>query len=472
MMSPAPPARPPAAAQATGLPVPRRYWAIAAIILALTMSVLDSTIANVALPSLARDFRTSDAASIWVVNAYQIAILCALLPLASLGEIVGYRRISQCGLAVFTVASLACALAPSLTVLSIARVVQGLGAAGIMSVSSALVRFTYPHHMLGRAIGINAFSVAIAAAIGPTIASAILAIADWRWLFAVNLPIGLFTIVIALFALPETARSPRRLNHVSVALQAGTFALLFGGVQSFAQDAMTTLGIAEIAAGCMLGVLLVRHEVDREAPLIPFDLLRQRLFSLSVVTSVGSFMAQTMGLVALPFEIQHLGHSAAETGLLMTPWPVGVALAAPLAGHLADRHPAGILGSLGLLAMAAGLSLLALLPYHGTSAELIWRMALCGLGFGFFQSPNNRTLLSAAPHARTGAAGGMLAMARLLGQTLGAAAVAILFRAYGGRGSNLALGVAAAVALLAAVASVSRLAGHPESPIAQPSAPP
>jgi MFS transporter, DHA2 family, multidrug resistance protein len=448
---------PAATGRADGLPVPRRYWAIAAIILAITMSVLDSTIVNVALPSMAHDFRASDAASIWVINAYQIAILVALLPLASLGEIVGYRRVSQCGLAVFTVASLACALAPTLAMLSIARVVQGLGAAGIMSVNSALVRFTYPHRMLGRAIGINAFAVAIAAATGPTIASAILAVAHWRWLFAVNLPVGLFTIVIALFALPETERSPRRLNHVGVILQAGTFALLIGGVQSLAHDAMTPLGIAEIAGGCVLGVLLVRHEIDRDAPLIPFDLLRLRIFSLSVVTSIGSFMAQTMGLVALPFEIQHMGHSAAETGLLMTPWPVGVAVAAPLAGYLADRYPAGILGSLGLLAMAAGMYVLALFPHNGTSADLIWRMALCGLGFGFFQSPNNRTLISSAPYARTGAAGGMLATARLLGQTIGAAGVAILFRAYPGRGSNLALSVAAAIALAAAVVSASRL---------------
>jgi DHA2 family multidrug resistance protein-like MFS transporter len=448
-----------AAVRADGLPVPRRYWAIAAIILAITMSVLDSTIVNVALPSLAHDFRTSDAASIWVINAYQIAILVALLPLASLGEIVGYRRVSQCGLAVFTIASLACALAPTLTILSIARVVQGLGAAGIMSVNSALVRFTYPQRMLGRAIGINAFAVAIAAATGPTIASAILAVAHWRWLFAVNVPIGSITIVIALLALPETARSARRLNHIGVVLQVGTFALLLSGLQSFAHDATTGLGIAEIAGGCVLGTLLVRHEIVRDAPLIPFDLLRLRLFSLSVLTSIGSFMAQTAGLVALPFEIQHVGHSAAETGLLMTPWPVGVAVAAPLAGRLADRYPAGILGSIGLLAMATGLLLLAEFPPHGTSVDLIWRMALCGLGFGFFQSPNNRTLISSAPYARTGAAGGMLATARLLGQTIGAAGVAILFRAYPGHGSNLALSVAAAIALAAAVVSASRLAG-------------
>jgi len=425
--------------------------------------VLDSTIVNVALPTLARDFHTTDAASIWVVNAYQIAILIALLPLASLGEIVGYRRVSQCGLALFTVASLACALAPSLLTLSIARVIQGFGAAGVMSVNSALVRFTYPHRMLGRAIGINAFSVAVAAAIGPTVASAILAIADWRWLFAVNVPIGAATVLIALYALPETDRSHRSLNYAGVALQAGTFALLIGGMQSLAQDAVTTLACVEIAAGLVLGALLVRHEINRSAPLIPFDLLRIRLVSLSVATSICSFMAQTVGLVALPFEIQRVGHTAAETGLLMTPWPVSVAIAAPIAGRLADRYPAGILGSVGLLTLASGLTLLALFPEHGSAADLIWRMALCGLGFGFFQSPNNRTLISSAPRERTGAAGGMLATARLLGQTLGAAGLAILFRAFPLKGSNLALGVGAAIALTAAVVSVSRLAGAPHS---------
>jgi DHA2 family multidrug resistance protein-like MFS transporter len=456
MSSPSPAS---AAPHADGLPVPRRYWAIAAIILAITMTVLDSTIVNVALPSLARDFRTSDAASIWVINSYQVAILIALLPLASLGEIVGYRRVAHWGLVIFTAASLACALAPTLSFLGIARIVQGLGAAGVMSVNSALVRFTYPHRLLGRAIGINAFSVAVAAALGPTIASAILAITQWRWLFAVNVPIGLLTIAIALYALPETERSHRRLNYGGVALQAGTFALLIGGLQSFAQDAITPLGFAELAVGCLLGALLVRHEIDRDAPLIPFDLLRLRLFSLSVLTSVCSFMAQMVGLVALPFEIQRVGHSAAATGLLMTPWAVGVALAAPVAGRLADRYPAGILGSVGLVAMGLGLTLLALFPAQGSPAELIWRMALCGLGFGFFQAPNNRTLIASAPRARSGAAGGMLATARLLGQTLGAAGVAILFRAYPEKGSNLALGVAAGLALAAAAVSVSRLSG-------------
>jgi MFS transporter, DHA2 family, multidrug resistance protein len=444
-----------------GLAVPRRYWAIVAIILGLAMSVLDSSIANVALPSIARDFHASNAASIWVINAYQIAILATLLPLASLGEIVGYRRIFQAGLMVFTLASLACAFSTSLPALSIARVVQGLGAAGIMSVNAALVRFTYPQALLGRAIGINALAVAVSAAIGPTIAAAVLAIASWPWLFAINVPIGLVTFSIALRALPETGTLQRRLNYVGALLNVATFALLISGLQALAHDSAGPLAALQLAAAGLLGFALVRHESRRSSPIIPFDLLKIRLFSLSVATSIASFMAQTAGLVALPFEIQRLGRSAVETGLFMTPWPVAVAIAAPLAGRLADRYPAGILGGLGLLLMAAGLAALALFPTGGSAADLIWRMALCGLGFGFFQAPNNRALLSSAPRSRSGAAGGMLGSARLSGQALGAAGVAILFRAYPGMGSNVVLWAAAAVAVMAALISMARLTRDP-----------
>jgi len=444
-----------------GLPVPRRYWAIAATVLATSMSVLDSSIANVALPSIARDFHASNAASIWVINAYQIAILAALLPLASLGEIVGYRRISQAGLMVFTLASLGCAFATSLPALSAARIVQGLGAAGIMSVNAALVRFTYPQRLLGTAVGINTFAVGVSAAIGPTIAAAILAIAHWRWLFAINVPIGLITFSIAMRVLPETGRSQRRLNYVGALLNAATFALLIGGLQSLAHASAAPLAALQLGVAGLLGFALVRHEINRPAPIIPFDLLKIRMFSLSVATSIASFMAQMAGLVALPFEIQRIGRTAVETGLFMTPWPVAVAIAAPIAGRLADRYPAGMLGGLGLLTLASGLTALALFPAGGAAADLIWRMSLCGLGFGFFQTPNNRTLLSSAPRSRSGAAGGMLATARLLGQALGAAGVAILFRTYPATGSNVVLWAAAAVAAVAALISMARLTGSP-----------
>jgi DHA2 family multidrug resistance protein-like MFS transporter len=444
-----------------GLPVPRRYWSMAAIALAITMSVLDSTIVNVALPTIARDFHASSATSIWVVSAYQLAILVVLLPLSSLGEIVGYRRVSQTGLVVFTLASLGCAFAPTLLTLSIMRAIQGLGAAGIMSVSGALVRFTYPHRHLGRAVGINAFVVASSAALGPTIAAGVLSIAHWRWLFGINVPLGVITLLIALYALPENERTVRPLNFAGAALYAGTFGLLLSGLQSFAHNEATAIAFLQIAAGGLLGWRLVRHELPRAAPLIPFDLLRIRLFRLSLASSICSFMAQMSALVSLPFEIQRLGHSAVETGLLMTPWPLALALVAPAAGRLSDRYPAGILGGLGLLLLATGLVLLALLPVPATVTGFAWRMALCGAGFALFQAPNNRTIMATAPRARSGAAGGMLSAARLTGQTLGAVMVAVLFRAYDTAAPGVTLWIAAGLAVAGAVVSTTRLTATP-----------
>ena len=449
-------------ALADGLPTPRRYWAVAVIILAIVMSVLDSTIVNVALPSIARDFAATPAASIWVVNAYQLAILMLLLPLASLGEIVGYRRVSQAGMALFVLGSLACALAPTLLALSAARALQGVGAAGIMSVNPALVRYTYPHRALGRAIGINALAVAAAAALGPTLAAAVLAVAHWRWLFGINVPVGLVTLIISLRALPASDRAARPLNYVGALLYAGAFGLGLSGLQALAHQAATALALAQIGAGLLVGWLLIRHERPRSAPLVPFDLLARPVFALSIATSVCSFTAQMSAFVALPFRIQHLGYSAVATGLLMTPWPLALALAAPLAGRLADRYPAGILGGIGLVLLTAGLLLLAAFPAGGATTDLIWRMALCGLGFGLFQSPNNRTIMAAAPRPRSGAASGMLSAARLGGQTLGAAAVAIVFASYGASGATVALVVGAVLAFAGALASFRRLRHAPE----------
>src|SRR6202045_4503090 len=192
-----------------GLPADRRGWASAAIFTAMAMASLDTAIANIALPAIAVDLHVSPADVIWVVNVYQIALVVVLLPLGALGEIVGHERIYLGGLILFTLASLGCACAWSLPSLLVARALQGLGASGIMSVNSALIRFIYPSRLLGRGFGHNAVVVATAFTLGPTIASGILAIGSWPWLFAVNIPFGLIAMLIGLKTLPRTPTAMR-----------------------------------------------------------------------------------------------------------------------------------------------------------------------------------------------------------------------------------------------------------------------
>jgi len=439
-----------------GLPLPARTWAIGAIALGITLAVIDSAIANVALPTIATDLHTDPAFSIWVVNGYQLAITISLLPLSSLGDIVGYRRVYIVGLLVFTLASLACAFSSTILMLAFARVVQGFGAAGIMSVNTALLRFIYPQRLLGRGIGVNALVVAVSAAIGPTAASGILAVANWPWLFAVNLPIGIAAIAIGIYALPRTKPLPHGFDLWSAALSAASFGVLIGSIDALGHGEAFGLFLLEIAATGGLGFLLVRRELGMTAPMLPVDLLKIPIFTLSVSTSICSFAAQMLAMVSLPFLFQmDLHYSAVQTGLLITPWPVAIGIAAPLSGHLSDRYPAGLLGGIGLFLFAMGLLSLALLPAGPGALDIVWRVALCGFGFGIFQSPNNRAMLSAAPKSRSGGASGMLGTARLLGQTTGAAVVALLFGRH--QGPEVALYLASGCALVAAGVSLARL---------------
>jgi DHA2 family multidrug resistance protein-like MFS transporter len=185
-----------------GLPKPRIYWAWATLMVGLTLAVIDGTIANVALPTIAADFSAGPAASIWIVNGYQLAIVITLLPFAALGEIYSYRRVYLLGVSLFTLASIACVFARSLEALTIARIIQGFGAAGLMSVNAALLRYTVPQAKLGTAIGLNALFVALSSTIGPTLAGIILHSLTWPWLFVINIPLGVLAVVMGMKILP------------------------------------------------------------------------------------------------------------------------------------------------------------------------------------------------------------------------------------------------------------------------------
>jgi len=422
---------PPGGGDRVGLPVPRRYWSVAAIWLAMSMAVLDSAIANVALPTMARDFAANPASAIWVINAYQVAIIILLLPLASLGEVLGYRRVYTGGLALFVVASLGCFFAQSLVALAAWRFVQGLGAAAIMAINGALVRLTYPSHKLGKGIGYNAVVVAVSSAAGPAVAAAILAAASWRWLFAVNIPIGIAAVMIGIRALPTNSLSQRAFDTRSALLNAVAFAAIFLTLNDLMDHRVSAFTGGTAVVALLAGTALVRIARKAIHPLIPLDLLRIPVLRRSYGTSVCAFAGHMIALVALPFYLQgRFGYSNALTGLEITAFPLAICISAPLSGSLADRFSSRWLavGGLSLFAVCYGFFALGDV---GAKFGVAACLAACGFGFGLFQSPNNRIMLSNTPIPRSGAGAGMLAMARLVGQTSGAVVVALVFSRFG-----------------------------------------
>ena len=440
--------------------MPRRIWAILAVAFGVSLSVIDSTIANVALPTISRALGISSADSIWVVNAYQLAIVVSLLSFSALGDLVGYRKIYIGGLALFTAASVGCALSQSLGALVAGRVLQGFGAAAVTPVNTTLIRIIYPRTRLRRGMGINATVVAVSSVAGPTLAAGVLSAAEWPWLFAVNIPVGLVALALSrrfLPANPVRVRD-RRFDWRDAAMNALVFGLLMASVEGFSHGLDPRIVALGAAVLVPVGFVFIRRQLREPYPILPFDLLRIPIFSVSVLTSICSFLAQMLAMVALPFYLQHAcGYDDVATGLLLTAWPAVIMVVAPVAGLLVERVHAGLLGGTGLAAMAAGLLLLAFLPEHPTDFEIVWRLVLCGAGFGLFQSPNNSILIASAPPERSGSASGMLATARLLGQTTGAALMAFLFHIVPDDSTHTALLLSAGLALTGAIVSLARL---------------
>ncbi|MEO8309422.1 MAG: MFS transporter [Pseudomonadota bacterium] len=438
-----------------GLCGPRRTVAIGAVLAAMVLVVLDAAIANVALPTIAQSLQVTPAMSIWVIIAYQSSLVMALLPCAALGESLGYRKVFTAGVALFIAASVLCALAPSLPWLVAARLLQGFGGAGVMALGVALLRAALAPRQLGAAISWNALAVALSSAAGPTIGAAIISGAGWRWLFAINLPLGVL-VLFTTRALPKVSGTGRRLDLISVALNAGAFASLVVGAELL--PSKPTWGATLMAAAVGALVALILRERRKEAPLIPLDLLRTGSFRISVAASVLCFTGVAAALVALPFHFQHeLGQTVWMTGLYMTPWPLTVAVVAPLAARLAKRISTAWLCAAGGVCLAAGLGAAAIWPSQGGFLPFTLLIILCGLGFGLFQVPNNQNMFLSAPRSRSGAAGGMQGTARLTGQTAGAIIMTLLFTAVSvDAAPRIGLGMAAVFALAAGLVSTLR----------------
>ncbi len=437
-----------------GLPMPRRTWAIFAISFGMAVLVVDGNIANVALPTIARELGVADGVVTNVVTVYQLVLVMLLLPLSTLGDQIGHRTMYQLGQAVFLLASGMAFFVDSFIQLLVLRTFQAIGAGMAMSVGAAMLRNIYPARSLGSGLGLNSVVVAGSAAIAPTLGGFIVAQLDWRWIFFAAVPFAVLSMLLGR-ALPEPVPQVRKFDWRGALLSAVVLALLVGGLQILTHS-HPILGSFAIASAMLIAIYSVQRSGKQEHPIIPVDLLAKPTLGLSVLAAMLAFAATSILLVSLPFKLeQGLGYEPVMVGLLILPFPLTMLFVAPVAGWLSDHISPSILGCMGLLIAIVGFAFIAFLPANAGEWAIVWRFSLSALGLALFFAPNSRLLIGSAPRERSAAAGGLLSTSRLLGQAFGASIAGVVLATQFGLGPLPAM-VAAVFALVAAIASAIR----------------
>ena len=439
-----------------GLNGPQRYLAIMVVSCATILTAMDTTLVNIALPTMMTDLNVSAASSVLIINASQVALLVSLLPLSALGALVGYRRVYLTGMVVFSAACVGCALSQTLEQIVVARTFQGLGAAGVVSVQHAMVRHIYPTRLLGRGLGINSMFVASSSAIGPTVSALVLSVASWPYIFVINIPLCIIALVVGWKVLPWNETESEPYDFRSALMSALTFGLLVLAFISFSHGVAPWVAGLELLAALMIAPVFIRAQMVLPKPVLPLDVFNNRVIPLSLAAAQCNFIAQQLSFVMMPFYLHSIGFTDVQIGLVMTPWPLAIALMAPVSGYLCDRYPPGIVGTVGLLLCATGQALLAFMPDGVGVFDVAWRMGLCGIGIGLFGPPNLRQILGATPKHRTGAVGGLVGTNRLTGQSLGAAFTALVLNAAPMNANVVALGIAAGLTAIGACISLAR----------------
>lgn len=405
----------------------------------------------------------------WVASAYLLAITMALFAVSSVGQSRGATRVWGAGVALFTLGSLLCALSQAFPLLIVARVLQGCGAAAIMSLSPALVRDIYPRSLLGHAFGMNAMFTSIASAAGPTVGGMLLAVLPWQWLFAINVPLAALIVLLARGTLPNAPGTRAPLDPLSMATSAVGFSLLIYGLDGFARGDALPLILAELAAGGATFAWFARRQFTLPVPMISLDLFHLPRFSVAAQAGFSGWAAWSIGVIALPFFLQlDFGMSPLHSGLLMTSWPIANAVVAPISGRWADRYAVGWISTGGLFVFTLGLLLFVYAISHPSIALLVAAGLMAGAGWGIFQTPNNRELMGSGPPEKSGSTAAIFASLRVAGQTFGASLAAIVFASFAPSASahvshdalhaavSAALGLACGLSLLAMFVSAQR----------------
>jgi EmrB/QacA subfamily drug resistance transporter len=433
-------------------------WSVFALISVGTfMTTLDSSIVNISLPAIARSFHTPLGGAVeWVVIAYLVVIAASLLTFGRLGDLIGRERVWTMGLVVFTFGSLLCGAAPTLPLLVTARALQGVGGALIFAPAIALVVDAFPRSERGRALGMNTVIVSLGISTGPTLGGLITEHLSWRWIFFVNLPLGVAGVLAVRRVLPF--RPPRGHGRFdppgALAFGVGLAALCLG--LSFGREwgwsSPRTLGALVVAVIGLVAAVVI--ELRRDDPLLDIRLVASRVLGSALLSFMLSILALFAVAFLLPFYFEQLrGFDPLRSGLLLTPYSLALAMVAPLSGNLADRIGSRWLAPIGLSLACAGLALLAQLGPDASAFDISWRLAISGIGQGLFQSPNTRTIMGAAPADQSGTISGLVATTRVVAQSLSVAIAGAVFTGLGGAtaGAALLAGRASGAAQTAAI---------------------
>jgi EmrB/QacA subfamily drug resistance transporter len=430
-------------------------WALLALVAVGTfMTTLDSSIVNISLPSIARTFHTPLGGAVeWVIIAYLVVIAATLLTFGRLSDTLGRKPVWVTGLALFTLGSVLCGAASSLPLLVAARAFQGLGGALILAPSVAIITDAFPAAEHGLALGLNAVVVALGASAGPTLGGLITEHFSWRWIFYLNVPVGVLGLLGAQRVLGNSGKREREpFDHAGAGLLAVGFTALTLGL-SFGQEwGWTSVSLLTCLALSLVS-LLATARVERRVrnPIIDLALLRNRVFASALLSMTLAMLALSAVGFMLPFYFEELrGFSVAKSGLLLTPLPLTIAVVAPVSGSLADRIGSRWLASGGLAIACLGLLLLARLDAQSSEWDVIWCLVITGLGQGIFQTPNTRALMNAAPADEQGESSGLLATGRVVGQSLSVALTGAIFASGGGATAGRMLAAPALSGTLAA----------------------
>jgi MFS transporter, DHA2 family, multidrug resistance protein len=447
-----------AAVEQDGLPLPQRFYALISTSIGTFTSTVDFGVVNVALPTISLAFGISPAEAIWIITAYQLAVVATLLLFAALGDSFGIKRVYLPALFTFMLGSIGCALSPAIGILFVMRVLQGLSSSANMVMTAPLNRMIYPRRMLGRAIANNSLFVAAGSAVGPTVGGLILAVAPWQALFWVNVP---FLLIGGLFGaryLPGGRGTGKRIDLLSVVLAAAGLCTLIFGFQDISLHDAPARVLTLVGIGGAITIVFIVRQLHLAHPLLAVDLFRVPMVARSVAAGTLTYMSFGAGFVSLPFYLQRvLGRSPFETGLLLAAWPLATVIVTRIIGPLTDRYSPSLLGSGGLAIATAGFVLFALAPAN--TFALVAAATLCGTGMGLFQTPNNYAIIGATPPHETGRATGIITTVRTCANTFGAALVAIAF-GFGGV-STAGLWISAVACALGAAISVSRVSLEP-----------